>query len=195
MIIKIDATDVIILGTLALFGYLGYKGGLFKGILNLWGFYFSLTLSLLFVPWPANFFHYVLELPPTMSVLLGFAVLFALTQLLYVFFMIWINKIVQMTVKDWFNRLTGTLLGLYRGILIISLMALGFSLLPLTDLVRTNETHSMFFRHVRLFTVYNYNFARRLVPGLPGFKDSLKYGYTKVGKTDPYWDRTVVYLP
>jgi hypothetical protein len=75
--------------------------------------------------------------------------------LLYALFLEWVHKIMQMKVEDWFDRIAGTVLGLYKGILAVSLLALGFTLLPLPEVVSQTEQHSLFLQPVKYFAPVN----------------------------------------
>ncbi|MGH7493925.1 MAG: CvpA family protein [bacterium] len=173
MSLVITFADFTIVAMCILFGYLGYRMGFYDSLLALIGFHFALGLSLPLMRYTVSFFSFVLELPPDMSLLLGLSFLFGLFTLLWVFFSQWIHSLVKMQVVEWFNRGAGILLGSYRGFLIVSLMALGFSILPLTQAVTYTETYSTLFRRIRCFLPMKYNYVRRLVPRTPSFEQTL----------------------
>ena len=191
----INLIDFVVILLWAMFGYLGYRWGLYSGLLNLFGLFFSLAWSLILLPFFAKLFSYVLELPASMSVLLGFTVIFAVVMLLYLFFSQWIQTIIRMEVRDWFNRSSGTLLGLYRGVLLVSLLAIGFTLLPLPKLVDNVESRSPIFRFVKRVTPLNYNYIRMLIPGLISFNDSLAAARKSMGKSDVMLDQLLAEFP
>ena len=156
-----------------LFGYLGYRSGFYNSLLSLLGFHFAFGWSLLLMSYAAGFFGFVLELPPDMSLLFGLSFIFGLLTLLWVFIAQWFHNLVKMEVVEWFNRTAGTLLGAYRGFLLVSMMALGFSILPLTATVSYTETYSMLFRRTRCFLPLHYNYVRRLIPLTPSFEQNV----------------------
>lgn len=170
MSLVITFADVTIVALCILFGYLGYRSGFYDSLLALIGFHFALGLSLLLMRYTVGFFSFVLELPPDMSVLLGLSFLFGLFSLLWVFLSQWIHELIKMVVVEWFNRAAGMLLGGYRGFLLVSMMALGFSILPLTQAVTYTETYSSLFRSVKCFLPLKYNYVRRLIPITPSYE-------------------------
>jgi uncharacterized membrane protein required for colicin V production len=155
MNVEISYADFTIIVLTVIFGYEGYRSGFFKGILSVGGFFISLTVSLAALPYAARFFNYVIELPPNISILMGFISIFVISLLLYALFLEWVHKIMQMKVEDWFDRIAGTVLGLYKGILAVSLLALGFTLLPLPEVVSQTEQHSLFLQPVKYFAPVN----------------------------------------
>jgi hypothetical protein len=116
-----------------------------------------------------------------MSILIGFSSIFFIILLLYTFFLQWLNTVMKMHVVDWFDKLSGALLGIYKGTLIASLLALGFSLLPLAELVRDIEQSSFFVQAIKKFLPANYNYFSRIIPGAPSFDQILKATQNMVG--------------
>jgi uncharacterized membrane protein required for colicin V production len=185
--VEISYADFSIIVLTVIFGYEGYRSGFFKGILSLGGFFISLTVSLAALPYAARFFNYVIELPPNISILMGFLSIFVINMLLYALFLEWVNKIMEMKVnEEWFDRIAGTLLGLYKGVLAVSLLALGFTILPLPELVQRTEQRSLFLQPVKYFTPVNYNYFKRLVPRTPSFEETIKSTFAVMGgEPDP----------
>lgn len=181
MNVEISYADFSIIVLTVIFGYEGYRSGLFKGLLSVGGFFISLTVSLAALPYAARFFNYVIELPPNISILMGFVSIFVISMLLYTLFLEWVHKVMQMKVEDWFDRIAGTLLGLYKGVLAVSLLALGFTLLPLPEVVSRTEQHSLFLQPVKYFAPANYNYFRKLVPRTPSFEETLKLTFEVMG--------------
>jgi membrane protein required for colicin V production len=184
MAVEISYADFAIIALLVILGYEGYRAGFFNELLGVGGLFLSLIITLILLPHAAKFFNYVIELPPNMSILMGFASVFVISLLLYTLFLQWLHTIMKMEVVDWFNRISGTLLGIYKGIAIVSLLALGFSLLPLPELVRTTEDRSLFLQPVKYFMPVNYNYVRRLIPGTPSFEDALRNTLAELGDAD-----------
>jgi uncharacterized membrane protein required for colicin V production len=181
MNVEISYADFTIIVLTVIFGYEGYRAGFFKGLLSVGGFFISLTVTLAALPYAARFFNYVIELPPNISILMGFVSIFVISMLLYTLFLEWIHKIMQMKVEDWFDRIMGTVLGLYKGVLAASLLALGFTLLPMPDLVSQTEQKSLFLGSVKYFAPANYNYFRKLVPRTPSFEETLKATFDVMG--------------
>ena len=87
----------------------------------------------------------------------------------------------KMQVVDWFDKLSGALLGIYKGTLIASLLAIGFSLLPLSELVQDIEQSSFFVQAIKKFLPANYDYFSRVIPGTPSFDQALKATQSMVG--------------
>ncbi|KAA0222612.1 CvpA family protein [candidate division KSB1 bacterium] len=193
--IIINFADFIIIGVLAYFIWSGYKGGFYDNLLELIGFYVCLTLTLIVLSYIAKFFNFVLELPPSVSVLLGFIFVFATLTLAYLYFVKWIHKMIEMKVHERFNRITGSLLGAYRGVLMASLLVLGFLLLPIPHLVQPTQARSFFMRKIKIVLPMNYDYVRRLVPGPPGFREALTAAFYRIGPLDEISTRFLDDLP
>ncbi len=181
MSLVITFADVTIITFIFLFSYVGYRSGFYDSLLRLMGFHFALGLMLLLMRYTVGFFGFVLQLPPDMSLLFGAAFLFGLLTLLWVFFAQWIHNLIKMQVVEWFDRIAGALLGAYRGFLLVSLLALGFSILPLTQTVTYTETYSLLYRQVRCFLPLQYNYVRRLIPVTPTFEQNIITALRGVG--------------
>lgn len=192
MTISITPTDVVIVMLVALSGYAGYRNGFYDGLLRISGFFGAVTISLVLLRYVARFFNFVLELPPNMSVLLGFSFIFGLLMLLQVFFMHWMHTIIKMEVVQWFDVTFGTILGAYKGLLVASLLALGFSLLPLKpSTIQRMESESMFLTQTRFLLPQNFNYVSLLIPVLPSFENSLNLALSGLTGID---DRSQVLL-
>lgn len=172
--------DFAIVTLIALFGYLGYRSGFYDSLLAYMGFHFALGWSLLLMRYTAGFFSYVLELPPDMSLLLGLSFLFGLFTLAWVFFAQWVHTLIKMEVVEWFNRVAGAALGAYRGFLMVSLMALGFTLLPVSQ-VSYVETYSLVFNRVKCYLPRHYNYVRKLTPMVPSFEENIMASLRRAG--------------
>ncbi len=191
MTISITPTDVVIVALVALCGYAGYRAGFYDSLLRVSGFFGAVTISLVLSRYVARFFNYVMELPPNMSILLGFSFIFGLLMLLQIFFMHWMQEIIKMQVVKWFDVTFGTLLGAYRGLLAASLLALGFSLLPLSSAIPRIESQSMFFSKTRFILPDNFSYISKLFPFLPSFENSIAVTTTYLVGSD---DRTTALL-
>lgn len=181
MAVEISYADFTIILLIVLIGFDGYRAGFFHEILTIGGFFFSLLITLISLPPAARFFYDVIQLQTNMSILMGFSSIFFLILLLYSFFLQWLNSVMKMEVVDWFNKLSGALLGIYKGTLIASLLALGFSLLPLSELVRDIEQNSFFVQAIKKFLPANYDYFSRIIPGTPSFEQALKATQSLVG--------------
>ncbi len=184
MTISIGPTDIVIVVLVALSGYAGYRAGFYESLLRLSGFYGAVTISLALLQYLARFFNYVMQLPPNMSLLLGFAFIFGLLMLLQVFFVHWMRQIIKMEVVKWFNLASGTILGAFKGLLAASLVTLGFSLLPMTREIQRTESSSLFFRPTRCVLSQNFNLIGKLMPMIPNFENTLALTMTRLAGSD-----------
>jgi len=182
MAVEISYADFTIIALMIIFGFEGYRAGLFNGILSIGGLFFSFIMAVILLPYSARFFNFVIELPANISILMGFISIFVLVLLLYALILQWLKTLMKMEVVDWFNRLSGTLIGLYKGLITVSLLSLGFSLLPLPELVKATETRSLFMQTVKYFAPVNYNYFRKLYPYAPSFEQTLKDTFANMQK-------------
>jgi uncharacterized membrane protein required for colicin V production len=182
MAVEVSYADFTIIALMIIFGFEGYRAGFFKGILSIGGFFFALVIAMVVLPYSARFYNFVIELPANISIIMGFTTIFVLLLLLYALFLQWVHSIMKMEVVDWFNRISGTILGLYKGLLTVSLLSLGFSLFPMPDLVKSTEARSVFMIPVKYVAPFNYNYVRKLNPYTPSFEETLKKTFAQMEK-------------
>jgi len=183
MAVEISYADFSIIAVMIIFGFEGYRAGLFNGILSVGGLNIAIILAVVILPFAANFFNYVIELSPNISVVMGFVTIFVSCLLLYAFFVEWLRKMIKMEVVDWFNRVAGTIIGLYKGLITASLLSLGFSILPPAAMVKSTETNSVFMRPVKFVAPFSYNSFRKFYLEAPSFDETLEKSYTRMQKT------------
>jgi len=182
MAVEVSYADFTIIALMIIFGFEGYRAGFFKGILSIGGFFFALVIAVVVLPYSARFYNFVIELPANISIVMGFTTIFVLLLLLYALFLQWVHSIMKMEVVDWFNRISGTIIGLYKGLLTVSLLSLGFSLFPMPDLVKSTEARSVFMVPVKYVAPFNYNYVRKLNPYTPSFEETLKKTFAQMEK-------------
>jgi uncharacterized membrane protein required for colicin V production len=182
MAVEVSYADFTIIALMIIFGFEGYRAGFFKGILSIGGFFFALVFAVVVLPYSARFYNFVIELPANISIVMGFTTIFVLLLLLYALFLQWVHSIMKMEVVDWFNRISGTIIGLYKGLLTVSLLSLGFSLFPMPELVKSTEARSVFMIPVKYVAPYNYNYVRKLNPYTPSFEETLKKTFAQMEK-------------
>jgi len=182
MDVTISYADFSIIAVMIIFGFEGYRTGLFNGILSIGGLNLAIIVAVVILPLAANFFNYVIELPPNISIVIGFVTIFVACLLLYAFFAEWLRKLIKMEVVDWFNRVSGTIIGLYKGLIAASLLALGFSLLPPAAVVKSTEDNSVFMRPVKYVAPFSYNYFRKLYINAPSFEATLQNSYARMKK-------------
>jgi len=182
MAVEVSYADFTIIALMIIFGFEGYRAGFFKGILSIGGFFFALIIAVVALPYSARFYNFVIELPANISIVMGFTTIFVLLLLLYALFLQWVHSIMKMEVVDWFNRISGTIIGLYKGLLTVSLLSLGFSLFPMPDLVKSTEARSVFMIPVKYVAPFNYNYVRKLNPYTPSFEETLKKTFAQMEK-------------
>jgi uncharacterized membrane protein required for colicin V production len=182
MAVNVSYADFTIITLVIIFGFEGYRAGFFKGVLSSNGLIFALVISVVTVPYSARFYNFVIELSPNISILMGFTTIYVLLLLLYALFLQWVHTLMKMEVVDWFNRVAGTLIGLYKGLLSVSLLSIGFSLLPAPDAVKSIEAQSTFMQPVKYFAPKNYNLFRKLNPYIPSFEQTLKNTFAQMEK-------------
>jgi uncharacterized membrane protein required for colicin V production len=180
MSVALTSADVAIVLIISLFGYLGYQRGFYNSLLAYMGFHFALGWSLLFMRYTAGFFSYVLELPPNMCLLLGMSFLYGFFTLMWVFFSQWVHTLIKMQVVEWFNRFAGAALGVFRGYLLMSLTALGLTLIP-TSQVAYAESHSLLYNRVKCYLPWHYNYVRKLTPIVPSFEENIIASLRRAG--------------
>lgn len=182
MDVNISYADFTIIAVMIIFGFEGYRTGLLNGILSIIGLNLSLILAVVILPLAASFFNNVFKPPPNISIVMGFLTIFVVCLLLFTFMAKWFRKLIKMEMVDWFNRTSGAFIGLYKGLMTASLLALCYSLLPPSTVVQSTEKNSTFMRPVKFIAPLSYTAFRKSYINAPSFEATLQNAYIRMQK-------------
>lgn len=182
MDVNISYADFTIIAVILIFGFKDYRTGLLNGILSIIGLNLSLILAVVILPLAANFFNYTFEPRPNISIVMGFLTIFVACLLIFIFVAKWFRKLIKIEVVDWFNRMSGAFIGLNKGLMAASLLALCYTLLSPSAVVQNTEKNSIFMRPVKFIAPLSYNAFRKSYLNLPSLEATLQNAYTRMQK-------------
>ena len=170
---SIDVTILIILG---FFCIKGFFRGFIMEIFTLVGLVLAYVIAIRQMNSLASLINNMVRLPELVATTLSFFLIF----ILVVLFCRWIagalRKITRWTLLGWIDRGGGILFGLFKGALVVSLLALLVSLIPTSQGMETEEENSLLFRPARSVAPAVFNFIKHTFPQTKNFYDEVKEG-------------------
>ena len=121
--------DIIILICLLPAIYFGIRNGLVKQLISLCVIFFGIKLSLQFSPTVAEWLTEHFTLKEYIAKTASFIVIFIAVSLIFSLIGRLVEKIIQITLLGWLNRLAGIILSLVISVLLISVLIYLFDLL------------------------------------------------------------------
>jgi len=188
MFVEVNLLDVGLITLLIIFIVKGRSNGLFLELLHIGGFFIALVASLRLLPLSSKWVYQIIELAPHISVITGFALTFSIILLLYQFVVAFTLKNSKVQIEEWLNRLGGLLLGILKGLNVVSLFCLMFALFPISKSVADAEKASFTFKPGKKIMPAVYSVVKRVVPGSPHFEtvvDDTFLGFD-LSELDPY---------
>ena len=171
---SIDVTILIILG---FFCIKGFFRGFIMEIFTLVGLVLAYVIAIRQMNSLASLINNIVRLPALVATTLSFFLIF----ILVVLFCRWIagalRKITRWTLLGWIDRGGGILFGLFKGALVVSLLALLVSLIPTSQGMETEEENSLLFRPARSVAPAVFNFIKHTFPQTKNFYDEVKEGF------------------
>ncbi len=114
----------------------GYKRGFVRQVIELGGLIAAFSLALIFAGTVAGYLGEKVSLPYTPALMIGFIAVFAAAMLAVRILAAGLQKIIQMTLLNWVDRLTGALLGLIMGMVVASLLIAFITAAPIPGRLR-----------------------------------------------------------
>jgi len=188
MFFEVNLLDIGLITLLIIFIVKGRSNGLFLELLHIGGFFIALVSSLRLLPLSSKWVYQIIELAPHISVITGFALTFSIILLLYQFVVAFALKNSKVQIEEWLNRLGGLLLGILKGLNVVSLFCLMFALFPISKSVAEAEEASFTFKSGKKIMPAVYSVVKRVVPGSPQFDkivDDTFLGFD-LSELDPY---------
>ena len=125
--------DLVILVIIGIFCIKGFFRGMILEIFTLIGLLIAYIIALREMDTVAGFINRIVTLPDIVSNSLSFILLFISILLLFRWLAGVFRHIAQWSFLGWLDRGGGMVLGIFKGALITSLLALFISLIPLTE--------------------------------------------------------------
>jgi len=152
--------------------------GLFRGLLNevfgLVGILLSVIVATKLMSDAANWLKQIVDIPPTLSTILGFILVFAAVQLAIQLLNHLLQKIIKLTFLSWLDKLAGGLIGFLKGALIVSLLTMLIALIPMGDSLIPAQKQSKLIEPMRGFAPRVFNIFSEIVPNSKTFYSEVK---------------------
>lgn len=177
-----NSIDIIILIILALFCIKGFFRGFILEIFTLIGLLLAYVIALREMNTMAVLISNLLHLPTPITNMLSFVSIFLLVVLVCRLLAGAIRKFTRWTFIGWIDRGGGTLFGLFKGALIASLIALLFSLVPISEELETEKNDSFLFRPIRTVAPAVFNFIKHTFPRTKDFYLEISEGFKNKSK-------------
>ncbi|MDR0969084.1 MAG: CvpA family protein [Lentimicrobiaceae bacterium] len=155
--------DIIILIILLLFAIYGFSKGLIVQLFSLAAIILGSYFALFFSEITADFLVLFFDIGPMALTILSFILTFLIVVIVVVLIGKVLDKIVDVLFLGFFNRLAGSLVGAFTGVLIISLLILFFNFMNITATIISPKTQdeSVFFKPIEKLSTKmykNFNF-------------------------------------
>ena len=175
-----NTIDMIILVIVGFFCIKGFIRGMIVEVFTFAGLLIAYVVALCEMSTVADLINKAFQAPLLISNVLGFIFVFVLV---FVFFRLIagaFSRIVQWSFLAWLNRGGGMILGIFKGILITSLLALFISLLPLSEEMERMQDKSLLFKPVRSVAPAVFDFFTSAFPRTKTFYEEIREGFPRM---------------
>jgi membrane protein required for colicin V production len=170
----VNIFDLVILIILAFFVFNGFRRGFLREIAGLVGVVIAFILAVRFMNDFAGIISYYLGLSPRVAVIVTAVAIFVLVLISFVVIAKIIQKLMEMATLGWINRLFGSLFGLLKGVIIVSILALIISLVPGGQEFDREQRESALFDPMRKAGPIIFNGVMKIVPAANDFFGEIK---------------------
>ncbi len=174
--------DLVLVLILAFYGYRGYKRMFFKEFVGFIGFMLAFTAGLTALPLLAPKLVTASQLTFGASLVAVFLLVFGFVRVAYHYLEKLIHENTKFEMPERFDRLLGTAIGLVKGLLIVSLLAIFLKLIYISDNLSQQVKNSNFLRYAEGAGPAVYD---RLRSAFPGAKKFVNYIEEAAGQTPP----------
>jgi membrane protein required for colicin V production len=166
--------DLIILSIVGIFVIKGLFRGFFHEVLGLVGLLVGLIFATKYMSNAAVWVDEYLRIPPGLATLLGFLLIFLGIVFGFQLLAHILQKLSQVSLLGWLEKLGGGLVGFLKGATIISLLILFVSIIPFANQLIPGRADSKLFRPMKAFAPYLFDLLTEMVPDSKSFYAELK---------------------
>lgn len=180
MTLHLNYIDFVIIGIVAFFAVKGLLKGFVHEVLGLFGLLIAFVVATKFMSESAEVLGEYLRIPSTLASILGFlAIYLAVVLVVHVLTLI-IQKVLEVAALGWIDKVIGALGGLAKGAIVISLAALGFSLLPLEETIIPGIGDSRLIEPMKKAAPLTFNWLMKIIPDSKSFYGEVKETFDRV---------------
>ncbi len=166
--------DYILLGVIAFFAIKGLIRGFINEAFSLVGLLVSLLLATRLMSDAARWLKQFIDIPPALSTILGFLLVFVAVQLAILVLNHVLQKIVKLAFMGWIDKLAGSCIGFLKGATVASLLTILLTLIPMSNELLPAQKESKLIGPTRGFAPYVFNFLSEIVPNSKSFYAEMK---------------------
>lgn len=166
--------DLLILLVLVLFVFKGFRRGFLREIAGLLGIVFAFILAVRLMDDFSLLLGHFLGLSPRVAVLVTAVAIFIVALIAILMLARMIRKVMDLAALGWIDRLLGSLFGLAKGVVIVSILALIISLLPVGGEFNREKKESFLFEPMRKAAPLLFNGIAKMIPAAQDFYTELK---------------------
>jgi membrane protein required for colicin V production len=179
--------DGIILLLLGLFAVRGLIKGIILEVLTLLGVITAYFIATREMSTLATGIGKGIELPPATLTTLSFTIIFVVVFILVRLIAGAISKLIKKSPVGWLDRGGGFCLGMLKGTIIASLIAILVSLFPLSGIWKSKQDQSLLFKPILVVAPAIFNTVRKIFPEAKNFTQELREVIdSRTGKAKEY---------
>lgn len=156
--------DIAIMVIVFIFIVMGFRKGLVAEVVGLLGMFVALMLAVRFASSAAKLVPEQLNLPPVITLFMGFLLVFGGVILFFKFVANALKKIMHPKALNWFDKLGGIVLGGIEGVITASVLIFLFSLTPLAIAVEKDIDESLLYAPVEGVAPQLFDLAHQMFP-------------------------------
>ncbi len=153
------------------FAWIGFRNGLVKEVFRIVGLVLACFFAFQYADFVGPLLHPLLDIPSKYLPYIGFALIFALSFFAVQIGIIFLDSIIQLLLLSIPNRLFGSLFGIIKGSLMVSIVLIflsGFNY-PKSEVIH----NSLLYRPILNVAPASYDVVARVLPGVKPYKDSV----------------------
>jgi membrane protein required for colicin V production len=166
--------DYAIVATVAFFTVKGLVRGVLQETFGFIGLIISLIIATKFMSNASAWLDKIFDIPPTLSTVLGFLVIFIALILATQTIIHFLRKLARYSFLGWLEKLVGGMVGFLKGGIITSLLLIFISLVPFGNQLIPGQKDSLLFEPTKNFAPHMFNVFMTIVPNSKSFYAELK---------------------
>jgi len=170
----VNILDWVIVVSIAIFVFNGFRRGFLREVAGLLGIIIALLLAIRLLNDLSVIVAHYLGLSPQIAVVVTAILIFIGVLLFFILLAKLLRKLLDLANLGWIDRLLGSLLGLVKGAIILSILVLIISIMPLGATFTQQQNESVFFQPVRQVVPMVFNAIIRILPAASDFYSEMQ---------------------
>jgi len=175
-----NLVDWIIIIILLFFIVRGFSSGFLLGIAGLLGVIVAFVLAVQFMNDLSAILLHFFSLSPRVAVLLTAVIIYVVVFVGFIFTAKFLRNILKMVALGWVDRIAGAVLGLLKGAVIVSIIALMISLIPFRGQAQVEFDDSILFKPAMKVAPKVFDIITNSVPLAGDFYGELRQSLTNI---------------